>query len=320
MRTSTAITPNNREIIAAQSDITGKEEYLTSHNGALNVTASITPSGTQDVNLIEVGGVAVALGQTTMSASIPITIASDQSALPVVGSTIGATAPTTAFFTGIKNAAGNLFGQQTIEAGSGIGNNASSDGMLPFANFIYNGNSAATSLDAIRSSTAANNTVGAGVVASGLMAQFDDVTPGTITENNVGKLRMSTNRNLYGTIRDAGGSERGANVNASNQLSVSVDNTTLKVGTTSAAVNVGQQTVNTTAVQLNASATTPTNGIIVRALSTNSASIFVGGSGVTTSTGYELVAGESISFTCVLNTLYIISVASTTDKCCFNVE
>lgn len=92
------------------------------------------------------------------------------------------------------------------------------------------------------------------------------------------------------------------------------------VGTTSAVVNVGQQTVNTSAVQISTSSVIPTNGILIRALSTNSASIFVGDSGVTTSTGFELVAGETTSFTCDLSTLYIISVASTTDKICWNVE
>lgn len=91
------------------------------------------------------------------------------------------------------------------------------------------------------------------------------------------------------------------------------------VGTTSAAINVGQQTVSTTAVQISASSTVPTNGIIVQALSTNAASIFVGGSGVTTTTGFELVAGQAMSFSCNLNTLYIRSAASTTDKICYNV-
>lgn len=91
------------------------------------------------------------------------------------------------------------------------------------------------------------------------------------------------------------------------------------VGTTSAAINVGQQTVSTTAVQLSASSTIPTNGIIVQALSTNAASIFVGGSGVTTSNGFELVAGQAMSFSCNLNTLFIRSAASTTDKACWNV-
>lgn len=49
------------------------------------VEASLTPAGTQDTNLIQVGGVAIALGQTTMSASLPVTIASNQSALPISG-------------------------------------------------------------------------------------------------------------------------------------------------------------------------------------------------------------------------------------------
>jgi len=57
------------------------------------------------------------------------------------------------------------------------------------------------------------------------MGLFDDVTPDSVNEGDAGVLRMSANRNLYSTIRDAAGNERGANVNASNQLSVSVDNT-----------------------------------------------------------------------------------------------
>lgn len=91
------------------------------------------------------------------------------------------------------------------------------------------------------------------------------------------------------------------------------------VATTSAVVNVGQKAVSTTAVQLSASSTIPTNGILVEALSTNTASIFIGGSGVTTSTGFELQPGQIVPFTCNLNTLYIISVASTTDKAAWNV-
>lgn len=53
------------------------------HELLVKASVSITPSGTQDVNLTKVGGVAVALGNTTMSASIPVTIASNQTALPV---------------------------------------------------------------------------------------------------------------------------------------------------------------------------------------------------------------------------------------------
>lgn len=51
-----------------------------------------------------------------------------------------------------------------------------------------------------------------------LAGVFDDTSPTAITENQFGFLRMSANRNLYGTIRDAAGNERGANVDASNRL------------------------------------------------------------------------------------------------------
>ncbi len=51
-------------------------------------------------------------------------------------------------------------------------------------------------------------------------AMFDDVTPDSVDEGDAGILRMSANRNLYSTIRDAAGNERGANVNASNEMLV----------------------------------------------------------------------------------------------------
>lgn len=53
---------------------------------------------------------------------------------------------------------------------------------------------------------------------------FDDVAPDSVNEGDIGAARMSANRNIYTTLRDAAGNERGANVNGSNQLSVSVDN------------------------------------------------------------------------------------------------
>lgn len=46
-------------------------------------TVTVVPSGTQNENLIQVGGVAITLGQKTMAASLPIVISSDQSAVPV---------------------------------------------------------------------------------------------------------------------------------------------------------------------------------------------------------------------------------------------
>lgn len=86
---------------------------------------------------------------------------------------------------------------------------------------IWNG----STWDRLREVVNATNSTGLGILATGILAQFDDATPTSITENSFGNVRISANRNLYNTIRDAAGNERGVNVNASNQLTVSVDNT-----------------------------------------------------------------------------------------------
>lgn len=76
----------------------------------------------------------------------------------------------------------------------------------------------------------------------------------------------------------------------------------------------GQQTVNTTQVQVTSTPHTLSNGMRIKAPSANLATIYVGATGVTTSTGDALEPGESVVWP-VNNTniLYIISVASTTD-------
>jgi hypothetical protein len=70
-------------------------------------------------------------------------------------------------------------------------------------------------------------------------ATFDDVAPDVVNEGDGGALRMSANRNIYATLRDAAGNERGVNVDATNRLSVSVDNS--PAVTISAMPNEGQQ-------------------------------------------------------------------------------
>lgn len=77
------MSPNHREVLSTISSITGKQEYLKSTNGALNITGSFTPVGTQNVNLTQVGGSSITLGQTTKSASLPVTLASDTGNLPI---------------------------------------------------------------------------------------------------------------------------------------------------------------------------------------------------------------------------------------------
>ncbi len=54
-----------------------------SASGELLVTGGGSGPGS-DVNLEEVGGVAISLGQKTMAASLPVVIASNQSAVPIL--------------------------------------------------------------------------------------------------------------------------------------------------------------------------------------------------------------------------------------------
>lgn len=51
-------------------------------------------------------------------------------------------------------------------------------------------------------------------------AVVDDTAPNAVDENSAGAPRMTPNRNLHTTIRDAAGNERGANVTAGNALVV----------------------------------------------------------------------------------------------------
>lgn len=76
--------------------------------------------------------------------------------------------------------------------------------------------------DRTRSVDTSSNTAGQGIQGVGLLAAFDDSGFVSTTENNLGVVRMSTNRNLYVTIRDAAGNERGLNIDASGQLAITV--------------------------------------------------------------------------------------------------
>lgn len=66
---------------------------------------------------------------------------------------------------------------------------------------LYNG----TTVDMAREVVNALNSVGTGIAASGLVAQFDDVSSQTVTENSFGNVRMSANGVLYSAIANVSG-------------------------------------------------------------------------------------------------------------------
>lgn len=75
--------------------------------------------------------------------------------------------------------------------------------------------------------------------------------------------------------------------------------------TTANPVTTIRQTITTSAVQL--ASDTFTQGVVLTALSTNTGIIYIGGQGVTSTTGYPLSPGQSISYA-VNNTnlLYVV--------------
>jgi hypothetical protein len=99
---------------------------------------------------------------------------------------------------------------------------------------------------------------------------------GEMPDGGPGDLRTYTDGSLW--VRIAGAL---SGITALTQLSTSIV--------------TGQQAVTATAAALNSgTATSWTNGFRLKNLSTSNASIFYGPSGVTTSTGDELAAGESV--------------------------
>lgn len=160
-----------------------------------------------------------------------------------VGSTsaTGSAVPANAFYMGLlNNNAGTLVGLNSLNVADG----ATGNSILSAGNFLYNN----STFDKQRSVINATNSIGTGIVAVGALAQFDDVSPTAITENQFGNLRMSTNRNLYSTIRDAAGNERGANVDAANNLNV------VNYASTSTLTNVASSGTNVTLLSSNTAA------------------------------------------------------------------
>lgn len=200
--------------------------------GAVNGTGS---AGTASAGVMTIQGIAsmtpVQVSQAT-AASLNATVVgtgtfavqSAQSGTWTVGSNsaTGSAVPANAFYTGLNDGT-NLVGA------TALADNADSIAPSTTVNklSVLNRNvifaAAANTWNRQKSVENAMNTSGVGTTAVGVLAQFDDVSPTSITENNFGTVRMSANRNIYGTIRDAAGNERGVNVNASNQLSVSID-------------------------------------------------------------------------------------------------
>ncbi len=117
------------------------------------------------------------------------TVGALQSGTWTVGanSATGASVPANAFYMA-GNQGGTLTGFLAQNPGDGSGSN----GFMQSIPAVFNG----TNFDRSRSVTNATNSTGTGISAVGLLAQLDDTSPTSITENQFGNVRMSADRSL----------------------------------------------------------------------------------------------------------------------------
>lgn len=211
-------------------------------------------------------------GQAAMTASEPVVIASDQSAVPVTVSGVSTAANQTTIIghvdgietlIGTTNTTlgtidtdtGNISTKIDTLAGAVAGTEVQVDVLtMPTVTVT------ATNLDVQSGGADLATTTQAGAIQTAVellddtvvaddaaftpattkvqMAGFvfDNVTPDSIDEGDAGAARMSANRNVYTTVRDAAGNERGQNVDASGNAGVVLAAETTKViGTVRAA-------------------------------------------------------------------------------------
>lgn len=205
------------------------------------------------------------LGQDDMAGSLPVVIASDQSAVPVTVSGVATAANQTTIIghvdgietlIGTTNTTlgtidtdtGNISTKIDTLAGAVAGTEVQVDVLtMPTVTVT------ATNLDVQSGGADLATTTQAGAIQTAVELiddtvvaddaaftpattkvqmmgfTFDDVAPDSVNEGDAGAARMSANRNIYTTVRDAAGNERGQNVDANGNAGVVLAAETTKV-------------------------------------------------------------------------------------------
>lgn len=221
--TVTQGTGSNLHVVVDTAPTTTVTGTLTANAGTgFNVAQGSTTSG--QLGALVQGAVTTASptytnGQTSplnldTNGNLRVNVTSGSTGNAAAGNT-GAAVPAQADYTGL-NVAGNLRGATAVNP----------------TGTVY-----AQQMDI--ASIAGNVTLtGHGTAANALRVELPTDGTGVVsshTQDNAGNAINSTANALHGIVRDAAGNGRGANVNASNQLSVSVDNTatvTANIGNT----------------------------------------------------------------------------------------
>lgn len=305
-------------------------------------------SSLQNVNLNEVGGATFALGQTTMSASLPVTLASNQSALAVTGTFFQATQPISAASLPLPSGASTSALQTT--GNTSLASIATNTGNIPPLGQALNAASVPVVLTASQLTTltppaaitgyatSANQTNksqvsqladGSGnIIASTSNALNVNISSGSIANTSFAATQ-ATASSLNATVVGTGtfavqAAQSGTWTNTVTQATGTNLHTVVDSGSITAtaaalpSAEVNGQTTGTTAgtaVQLATNALV--NGVIVQALSANTSSIFVGTSTVSSTNGFELQPGQATSVAVSnTNAVWIVSVTNG-DKVCW---
>lgn len=223
------VTPNPTNNKTVTGNINGLNQSIVigplDGMGSISISHIGTFSGTLVIDLWNdptfsgngaIGTFYVAIAGSSFSAAL-VTSYSGNSSLLAFINTYGfryARVRCSAYTSGLTTAALSANTQPISFLPNAVASDGQTGSTAPLGTALWNYNG--TNWERTRSVINGTNSTGTGILASGVVAQFDDVSPTSITENQFGNVRMSANRNLYDTIRDAAGNERGVNVDAYN--------------------------------------------------------------------------------------------------------
>ena len=278
--------------------------------------------------------------RATAAAPLPVTDAAAEAAL---GTTSDAAATTTGsviaqlrriantlaggigvtgtFWQTTQPVSGTVTADTELPAAAALADAGSSTPSVPMvAAALLGHDSNAATLNRLKTVWSGMNQALTGILAAAHVAQFDDVSPVSVTENNVGIARMSNNRVPYQTIRDAAGNERGVNVTAASTAAAAADpalvvalspNSKLPFPTVVMAAGA-QVSATTAATTLLAAGTYQV--VMIRNLAASASSVFIGPSALTATTGMEIKPGELLMFgpgECPSNLIQVITATGT---------
>jgi hypothetical protein len=314
--TNPSVGPNGSPAPTSSTEVAGinpsgdLQPLQTTADGSLLVSPD--PTSTGNVNLTEVGGAAVSLGAKVSASSIPVVLASDET-VPISASSLPLPtgAATSALQTSGNSSLASILANQT----NGTQETQVTASVLPTGAAT---SALQTSGNSSLSSILADLTNGTQVTQ---VSNFPATQPvsGTVTANQGTAGASAWLVNGSGVTQPISAASlplpTGAATSA-NQTNGSQVTQVSSLPTPPAAPFSGQKTSTGSAVAI-ATSQAFVNGVIVQALSTNAASVYVGPSGITTSTGFELQPGQATSMAVNnLNAVFVIA-SSSGDGVCY---